>query len=161
VSTVSLTYDLARDEEAQAFRVAVASESLFAALIDFYLLALRRRDRRARPQRAHVVRALLRDRVTQRRAAWAFKANALKPRGWRRPARVVTLTVEVGFPYRALINADAIFAAARDIDDSFRPDDSLLSWKEMVATILAKLEARGASGAFFSEIESREVKVRL
>jgi hypothetical protein len=155
MSTVSISYNLARDEEAQAFRIAVAAEDLFTALIDFYLLALERRDRRARAQRAHVLRGLLRERLTQRTAAWTLKANALKPRGWQRPARIATLSVEVGFPYVALLNADRIFAAVRAIDASFRPDDALMSWTDMVAIILAKLEDSGALAAFQSEVDSR------
>jgi len=155
VSTVSVSYDLAREDDAQAFRIAVAAEGLFSALVDFYLLALERRDRRARPQPAHVVRGLLRDRVTQRAAAWALKANALKPKRWRRPARTATLTVDVGFPYLALLNAEGIFTAIRSIDASFKPENSPVAWKEMVAIILAKLDGNGASATFHSEVESR------
>lgn len=158
MSTVSISYDLARDEDAQAFRIAVAAEDLFSALIDFYLVAVERRDRRARAQRAHVLRGMLRDRLTQRTAAWALKANALKPRGWRRPARVVTLSVDVGFPYVALLNAERIFAAIRAIDASFRPDDAVMPWKDMVGVILAKLEEHGASAAFQHEVDSRRAR---
>jgi len=154
VSTVSISYDLAKDDEAQAFRIAVAAEGLFRALIDFHRVVVERRDRRARPQRAHVVRALLRDRLTKRTAAWTLKVNALKPRRWRRPLRPATLTVEVGFPYVALLNADGIFAAVRAIDASFRADDSLMPWKEMAAINLAKLEEHGVAAAFLNEIES-------
>ncbi len=155
MSTVSISYDLAKDDEAQAFRIAVAAEDLFSALIDFYLFAVERRGERARAQPAHAVRALLRDRLTQRTAAWALKANALKPKQWRRPARTATLTVEVGFPYLALLNAEGIFATIRAIDASFKADDSPLSWKEMVPIILAKLDEKGAAAAFQAEVESR------
>lgn len=155
MSTVSISYDLARDDDAQAFRVAVAAEDLFSALIDFYLLAVRKRDARARARPAHVVRALLRQRTPQRTAAWALKAHALKPRPWRRPARTATLTVDVGFPYLALLNAEAIFATVRAVDASFRHDDAPVPWKEMVATILAKLEENGVIAAFETEIEAR------
>lgn len=158
MSTVSISYDLAKDDDAQAFRVAVAAEGAFSALIDFYLLAVQRRGRRARSQPAHVVRALLRDRLTQRTAAWALKANALKPKRWRRPARLATLTVDVGFPYLAWLNAEGIFATIRDIDASFKADDSPVAWKEMVAIILAKLDKNGASAAFHNEVESRSVE---
>ena len=158
MSTVSISYDLAKDAEAQAFRVAVAAEGLFSALIDFHRLVVQRRDRRTPAQPSHVVRALLRKRVTQRTAAWALKANALKPKGWRRPRRRVTLTVEVGFPYVALLNADGIFAAIRAIDASFPPDDSRLSWEDMVDTILLKLEDNGVSAAFHNEIDSRRAR---
>src|SRR6187549_2864743 len=119
MSTICISYDLARDDE------------------------------------AHVFRALLLKRVTQRTAAWALKANALKPKGWRRPLRRVTLTVEVGFPYVALLNAEGIFAAIRAIDASFPPDDSRLPWKDMVNTILVKLEDHGVSAAFHHEMDSR------
>ena len=152
MSSVSISYDLAKDDEAQAFRIAVAAEGLFRALIDFHRLVVERRDRRARSQPAHVVRALLRERLTQRTAAWTLKANALKPRRWRRPLRPATLTVEVGFPYVALLNAEGIFAAVRAIDASFKADDSLLSWKEMAAINLAKLEQNGAAAAFLNEV---------
>ena len=152
MSSVSISYDLAKDDEAQAFRIAVAAEGLFRALIDFHRLVVERRDRRARSQPAHVVRALLRERLTQRTAAWTLKANALKPRRWRRPLRPATLTVEVGFPYVALLNAEGIFAAVRAIDASFKADDSLLSWKEMAAINLAKLEENGAAAAFLNEV---------
>ena len=152
MSSVSISYDLAKDDEAQAFRIAVAAEGLFRALIDFHRLVVERRDRRARSQPSHVVRALLRERLTQRTAAWTLKANALKPRRWRRPLRPATLTVEVGFPYVALLNAEGIFAAVRAIDASFRADDSLLSWKEMAAINLAKLEQNGAAAAFLNEV---------
>lgn len=155
VATVSISYDLAKDDEAQAFRIAVAAEGLFRALIDFHRLVVERRDRRARSQPSHVVRALLRDRLTQRTAAWTLKANALKPRRWRRPLRPATLTVDVGFPYVALLNAEGIFAAVRAIDASFRADDSLLPWKEMAATNLARLEEHGVSAAFLNEITAR------
>jgi hypothetical protein len=154
VSTVSISYDLAKDDEAQAFRIAVAAEGLFRALIDFHRAVVERRDRRAKPQPAHVVRALLRDRLTQRTAAWTLKVNALRPRRWRRPLRPATLTVEVGFPYVALLNADGIFAAVRAIDASFKADDSPVSWKEMAALNLAKLEEHGVAAAFLNEIES-------
>lgn len=155
MSTVSISYDLAKDDEAQAFRVAVAAEGVFSALIDFHRLAVERRDRRARSQPAHVVRALLRERLTQRTAAWTLKANALKPRRWRRPARPATLTVEVGFPYVALLNAEGIFAAVRAIDASFKADDSLVPWKDMVSINLAKLELNGVLAAFLTEVEAR------
>jgi hypothetical protein len=155
MSTVCISYDLAKDDEAQAFRVAVAAEGLFSALIDFHRLVVQRRDRRAPSQPSHVVRALLLKRVTQRTAAWALKANALKPKGWRRPLRRVTLTVEVGFPYVALLNAEGIFTAIRAIDASFPPDDSRLPWKDMVSTILVKLEDNGVSAAFHHEMDSR------
>ena len=155
MSTISISYDLAREDDAQAFRVAVAAEDLFAALIDFYLLAVRKRDSRARARPAHVVRALLRARTPQRTAAWALKANALKPRPWRRPARIATLTVDVGFPYLALLNAEAIFATARAIDTSFRHDDAPVPWKEMVATSLARLDDNGMTAAFETEIAAR------
>ena len=155
MSTVSISYDLAKDDEAQAFRIAVAAEGLFRALIDFHRLVVDRRDRRARSQPSHVLRALLRERLTQRTAAWTLKANALKPRRWRRPLRPATLAVEVGFPYVALLNADGIFAAVRAIDASFKPDDSPMSWKEMAAINLAKLEENGVSAAFLNEVEAR------
>jgi hypothetical protein len=155
MSTVSISYDLAKDDEAQAFRIAVAAEGLFRALIDFHRLVVERRDRRVRAQPAHVVRGLLRDRLTQRTAAWTLKANALKPRRWRRPMRPATLTVEVGFPYVALLNAEGIFAAVRAIDASFKADDSPMPWKEMAAINLAKLEENGASAAFLNELEAR------
>jgi hypothetical protein len=153
MSTVSISY--AKDDEAQAFRIAVAAEGLFRALIDFHRLVVERRDRRARSQPAHVVRALLRERLTQRTAAWPLKANALKPRRWRRPLRPATLTVEVGFPYVALLNAEGIFAAVRAIDAAFKADDSPMSWKEMAAINLAKLEENGVAAAFLNEVQAR------
>lgn len=155
MSTISLSYDLAKDDEAQTFRIAVAAENLFSALIDFYQVALKRRDRRAQAQPAHTMRALLRDRVAQRTAAWALKGNALDPRGWRRPGRIATLTVEIGFPYLALLNAEGIFTAVRAIDASFKPDQSPVAWKDMVAIILAKLEENGVAAAFQTEVDSR------
>ena len=158
MSTVSMSYNLARDDEAQAFRIAVASEDLFSALIDFYLFAVERRSRRAKAQPAHAVRALLRDRLTQRTAAWALKVNALKPRGWGRPARIATLTVEVGFPYLALLNAERIFATVRAVDGAFEADHSPIEWKEMVAIILAKLDENGATAAFQNEVEARRLR---
>jgi len=69
--------------------------------------------------------------------------------------RPATLAVEVGFPYVALLNADGIFAAVRAIDASFKPDDSPMSWKEMAAINLAKLEENGVSAAFLNEVEAR------
>jgi hypothetical protein len=155
MSTVSISYDLGNDDEAQAFRIAVAAEGLFRALIDFHRIMVERRDRRARSQPAHVVRALLRERLTQRTAAWTLKANALKPRRWRRPLRPATLTVEVAFPYVALLNAEGIFAAVRAIDASFRADDSSMSWKEMAAINLTKLEEHGVLAAFLNEVDAR------
>lgn len=155
MSTVSLSYDLARDDDAQAFRVAVAAEDLFSALLDFYLLAVRKRDARSRARPSHVVRAQLRQRIPQRTAAWALKANALKPRSWRRPARTATLTFGMGFPYLALLNSEAIFATLRAIDASFRDDDAPVPWKEMVATIEARLDEYGLAAAFETEIAAR------
>lgn len=155
MSTVSISYDLAKDDEAKAFRIAVAAEGLFRALIDFHRLVVERRDRHTRSQPSHVVRALLRERLTQRTAAWTLKANALKPRRWRRPMRPATLTVEVGFPYVALLSAEGIFAAVRAIDAAFTADDSLMSWKEMAAINLAKLEEHGVLAAFLNEVEAR------
>lgn len=155
MSTISISYDLAKDHDAQAFRIAVAAEGLFSALIEFYQLTVERRDVDAKAEPAHKVRALFRERLTRRTATWALKANALKPEVWRRPARVATLTVEVGFPYLALMNADGIFATVRAVDASFQQGHSPLPWKEMVATILAKLDENGAAPAFQNEIESR------
>lgn len=61
----------------------------------------------------------------------------------------------MGFPYMALLNAEAIFATVRAIDTSFRHDDAPVPWKEMVATILAKLEEHGVTAAFETEIAAR------
>jgi len=155
MSTVSVSYDLASDAEAQAFRVAVASEGLFLALIDFHRLVVLREKRRAKPQAAHVIRGLLREGLTRNGAAWTLKANALNPAKWRRPLRTATLTVEVGFPYVALLNAEGIFDAVRAIDASFKPDDSPMPWKEMAAFNLARLESNGVTAAFLHQLETR------
>lgn len=158
MSTVSISYDLAKDDEAQSFRIAVAAEDLFSALIDFYLLAVKSRDRRAKAQPAHTVRALLRDRLARRTAAWALKGNALDPRGWRRPGRIATLTVDIGFPYLALLNAEGIFTAIRALDASFKPDETPVAWKDMVSITLAKLDENGVAAAFEAEVSSRNSK---
>lgn len=155
MSTVSMSYDLASDDEAQAFRVAVAAEDLFSALIDFYLFAVERQRKKAKARPAHAMRALFRERLTPRTAAWALKANAFKPMGWRRPARVATLTVEMGFAYVALLNAEGIFATVRAVDAAFQQDHTPIQWKEMVSLILAKLDANGVTAAFQNEIEAR------
>jgi len=71
------------------------------------------------------------------------------------PLRPATLTVHVGFPYVALLNAEGIFAAVRAIDASFKADDSALSWKEMAEINLARLEDHGVAAAFLNEVAAR------
>jgi hypothetical protein len=61
----------------------------------------------------------------------------------------------VGFPYVALLNAEGIFAAVRAIDASFKADDSPMSWKEMAAINLAKLEEKGVLAAFLNDVDAR------
>lgn len=158
-TTVSIPFNLADDDQAQAFRVATAAEDTFNVLIAFYQHALERRDSHAHmpdPQR-HEIRSQLRERMIQHSVFWVVSPAADNPRLYARLPLIVTMTVELGFAFTAISHAQDLFVAVRGIYASLQEPGLTVRWADVVATILARLQPNALADAFHEELEARHV----